>query len=109
MNSVDSVRIYAGPLVRYSTGRRKLNLELRRYLYKHVYYNPQVSKPNLRAVQMVEELFHFYMEHPQQIGALSRRRARKIGWPRAICDYIAGMTDRYVTQEYQRVFGLPGQ
>jgi dGTPase len=106
VTSADDVRHHARPLIRYSPGRRRLNLELRKYLYRNLYYNPEVHQPNRRAVRMLEELFHYFMEHPGEVGDQSRRRARKDGWPRAVCDYLAGMTDRYAIQEHQRLFGL---
>lgn len=102
----DEVRQQSKPLVQYSPRRRQLNLELRDYLYDHLYYNPVVHEPNLRAVRMLEELFYYYLDHRDEIGDLARKRARKAGWHRTICDYISGMTDRYVIQEYQRIFGL---
>ncbi len=104
--SADEVRLLAKALVRYSPRRRELNLELRNYLYKNLYYNPVVHEPNLRAVRMLEQLFHYYLEHHGEVGEQSRKRAGKIGWHRAVCDYLAGMTDRYVVQEQQRLFGL---
>jgi dGTPase len=92
--------------VRYSPKRRVLNLELRKYLYRNLYYNPEVHEPNRRAVRMLEELFRHFTSHPQQISELFRQRARRDGWPRAVCDYLACMTDRYAIQEHQRLFGL---
>ena len=83
-----------------------MNLELREYLYQNLYYNPLVHEPNQRAVRMMEQLFQYYLDHPDEIGALSRKRSKKIGLHRAVCDYIAGMTDRYVVKEHNRVFGL---
>jgi dGTPase len=53
---------------------------------------------------MLEELFHYYLQHPGGIRELSRKRARADGWPRGICDYIAGMMDRYVVQAHERAF-----
>jgi dGTPase len=106
VKSADDVRVQPGPLVQYSPRRRELNLELRDYLYDNLYYNPVVHEPNRRAVRMMEQLFHYYLEHPKELGGQSRKRARKHGLHRAVCDYIAGMTDRYVIQEYQRMFGL---
>jgi dGTPase len=92
-------------LVQYSPERRELNLELRDYLYKNLYYNPEVHGPNVRAVRMLGELFNYYLAHPKEIGESSRRRLKKVGTHRAVCDYIAGMTDRYVLQESKRLFG----
>jgi dGTPase len=51
-------------------------------------------------------LFHYYFEHPQEVGEQARKRARKAGWHRAVCDYLAGMTDRYAILEHQRLLGL---
>lgn len=108
VQSADDVRLQESVLVRYSDKRRDSNLELREYLYNNLYYNPVVHQPNLRAVQMLEDLFHHFLKHHQEVGEQSRKRARKIGWHRAVCDYLAGMTDRYVQLEHARLFGSRG-
>jgi dGTPase len=106
VKTADDVRRQPRPLVRHSPARRSLNAELRRYLHKNLYSNPAVAEPNRRAVKMLEDLFQYYVAHPQEIGEASRKRARKAGWPRAICDYLSGMTDRYTLLEHRRLFGL---
>jgi len=103
--SADDVRVQSRPLVQYSPERRKLNLELRKYLYQNLYYNPEVHRPNLRAVRMLEDLFHYFMAHRREIGELASKRARRDGWHRAVCDYLAGMTDRYAMKTHERWFG----
>jgi dGTPase len=105
VKSADDARLQPKPLVQYSPARRKSNLELRDYLYDHLYFNPAVHEPNLRATQMMEELFHFYLQHHERVGEQSKKRAGKAGWHRAICDYLSGMTDRYLIQEHHRLFG----
>jgi dGTPase len=105
VKSADGVRLQPKSLVQYSDQRRKLNLQLRKFLYQNLYYNPIVHEPNRRAVKMVEELFLFYLKHPNEIGGQARKRERKDGRHRVICDYIAGMTDRYVALEYRRLIG----
>jgi dGTPase len=106
VKTADDVRRQPRALVRYSPGRRKLNAELNRYLYKNLYSNPPVAEPNARAVKMLEDLFRYYVAYPREIGEASRKRAKKTGWPRAICDYISGMTDRYALLEHRRLFGV---
>jgi len=106
VKSADEVRRQATRLIQYSPGRRRLNLALRKYLYRNLYYNPEVHEPNRRAVRMLEELFHHFVENPPTFDERWRRRARRDGWPRVICDYLAGMTDRFALQEHQRLFGL---
>jgi dGTPase len=106
VKTADDVRRQPRPLVRYSPARRSLNAELYHYLFKNLYSNPAVAEPNERAVKMLEDLFQYYAKHPSEIGESSRKRARKSGWPRAICDYLSGMTDRYAILEHRRLFGL---
>ncbi len=104
VRSAEEVRQRTKPLVQYSPGRRVRNLELRDYLYENLYYNPVVHQPNLRAVRLLDDLFHHYLRHPGEIGEKTRKRTRKAGLHRTVCDYIAGMTDRYALLEHQRLF-----
>ena len=102
--TTDEVRRQSVPLVQYSPELKKLNLELRRYLYKNLYYNPVVHLPNKRAVGMLADLFQHFLKHPADMGEQARKRIRTAGRHRAICDYLAGMTDRYAMLEHQRIF-----
>lgn len=102
--SADDVRLHARALVQYSPERRALNSELRKYLYENLYYSKAVDAANTRGVRLLEELFNYYLAHPQEIGGQSRRRVNKIGLHRAVCDYVAGMTDRYAQEEHRRFF-----
>ena len=103
VQSVDDVRRFAKPLIQYSPERRKLNVELRKYLYKNLYFNPVVNEPHIRAKQLMRDLFHYFLKHPKEIGDLARRRIRRDGLHRAVCDHIAGMTDRYLMAEHARL------
>ena len=106
VKTADDVRRQPRPLVRHSPARRRLNAELSRYLNKNLYANPAVAEPNRRAGGMLQDLFQYFVAHTSEIGESSRKRARQTGWPRAICDYLSGMTDRYAIVEHRRVFGL---
>ena len=105
VRSADDVRRSAKSLIRYSPERLALNVELRRYLYKNLYYNRTVNEPHVRAKQLLRDLFNFCLKHPKEIGAQARRHTRKVGLHRTVCDYIAGMTDRYAIQEHRRLCG----
>jgi dGTPase len=105
VGSADEVRRRVRPLVGYPQERRKLNLELRRYLYRNLYYHPVVQDPNQRAMRMLKDLYHHYLAHPEDMGEGSRKRAGRDGWPRAVCDYLAGMTDRFAVLEHARFLG----
>jgi dGTPase len=105
VQSADDVRRHAKSLIQHSPERRKLNLELRRYLYKNLYFNPVVNEPHIRAKKLLRDMFHYYLKHPKEIGDHARKRIRREGVYRAVCDYIAGMTDRYLLSEHARLFG----
>jgi dGTPase len=64
-----------------------------------------VNEPHLRAKQLLRDLFAYYVKHPSEIGEHARKRIRKMGIHRPVCDYLAGMTDRYAMLEHQRIFG----
>ena len=106
VKSADDVRRQPKPLIRYSPALKRDNVQLRGYLYKHLYYNPEVHEPNRRAELLLEQLFHHFIAHPDQLGEMAQARARVDGWPRAVCDDLAGMTDRYAILQHQRLFGL---
>jgi dGTPase len=105
VRSADDVRRQPRALVQYSPERRRQNVELRDYLYRNLYFNPEVHEPNMRAVHMLERLFRFYVENPKELGSLSRKRIRRDGVHRAVCDYLSGMTDRYAMLDHRRLFG----
>ena len=93
------------PLIAYSPERRKLNLELRNYLYKNLYYNPGRACAEPARGQNAGTAFQYCIEHPKEVGESTRKRMDKTGLHRAVCDYLAGMTDRYVMRECERIFG----
>jgi dGTPase len=100
------VRTHRKALVHYSPERRLENLELRKYLYQNLYYHPVVAEPNNRAIRMLSEVFQTYIAHPTELGLAARKRIEVDGLHRAVCDYVASMTDRYLIQEHHRLFGL---
>jgi dGTPase len=105
VKSADDVRRHTKPLIQYSPERGKLNQELRKYLYKNLYFNKVVNEPHLRAKELLKRLFAFYLKHPKEIGGSAQRRLKQTGRYRAVCDYIAGMTDRFAVHEYERLLG----
>ena len=106
IQSADDARRHPRPLIGYSAPRKKLNVQLRKYLYQNFYYHPIVHKPNVDAIEMMQELFNYLLQHPRELGDLSRKRIKHIGLHRAVCDYIAGMTDTYLIKEHNRIFAL---
>ena len=103
VQSADDVRCHAAPLIRYSDELAEANRALRKFLYQNVYYHPRVAEVNRRACEMLRRVFAAYLADPDRLGEGATRRVEKEGLHRTVCDYIAGMTDRYVMEEYARI------
>ena len=101
--SADEVRRQPASLICYSDERRAANQELRRFLYKNVYYHPRVAEVNQRACEMLRTVFEAYLITPDLLGEGATRRIESEGLHRTVCDYIAGMTDRYLLEEHGRL------
>src|SRR5438045_7026160 len=99
----DDVRYHSVRLVSYSEDLGRANTELRRFLYKNVYYHPRVAEVNRRACEMLRNVFDAYVADPALLGDAAMRRVESEGLHRTICDYIAGMTDRYLMEEHARL------
>ena len=101
----DDVRKQPAKLIHYSDDLRKANAALRKFLYANVYYHPRVAKVNQRACGMLKKVFESYVVDPKQLGEVATRRLEQEGLHRTVCDYVAGMTDRYLIEEYGRITG----
>jgi dGTPase len=81
--------------------------ELKDFLYKHMYRHYRVVRMAQKAERFITELFKAYVQEPNMLpDATQLRLVEADGQPREriVTDYIAGMTDRYALQEYQRLF-----
>ncbi len=103
VQTADEVRRQERPLICYSEHLLRANRELRRFLYKNVYFHPRVSEVNRRACGMLRAVFDAYVLSPDLLGEAAARRIEAEGLHRTVCDYIAGMTDRYLMEEYGRL------
>ena len=103
VTSADDVRRLGKSLISYSKELKKANQQLRDFLYKNLYNNPVKLAPHERAVEAMGELFRAYAANPRLMGESTQRRLGEVGPHRAICDYIAGMTDRFALDEYRRI------
>jgi dGTPase len=103
VQTAEEARRQPAPLVRYGGDLTRANGELRKFLYQNVYYHPRVADVNRRACQMLKRVFDVYLADPEQLGEAAAKRIETEGLHRTVCDYIAGMTDRYLIEEYTRI------
>ena len=92
----------APPLVCFSPAMRAQSVALKRVLFRDLYRHPQVMQTTVRAQGVVRDLFAAYQSDTGQMPA---SYAARPDTPRAVADYIAGMTDRYAMREHERLTG----
>ena len=89
--------------IRMSDGVWDAMMELRSFLFDNVYNSPVVLVETAKAARLLEALFDYYVGHIDEIPA--EYRAISDGDPlTAVCDYIAGMTDRYAKSRFKNLF-----
>ncbi len=80
-------------------------LQLRKYMFQSVYMNKKAKGQEEQAERLLEELFLYYKKHGQYLPEEFGLRVDQVGEPpeRIICDYIAGMTDRYAIAKFKQI------
>ncbi len=78
-------------------------MELREFLFQHVYMSPEVLEEVDKATRLIDALFDYYMAHPQEVPEECRAIAGG-DTLQAVVDYIAGMTDRYAKSRIRELF-----
>jgi dGTPase len=90
-------------LVRFTPHMQAKSDELKRFLFKSLYRHAQVNETSVKAKQIITDLFAAYMQAPT--SCLPDDFSSQEDLPRAITDYIAGMTDRFAVKEHERLTG----
>jgi dGTPase len=101
--SLEAVRRTAEPLVAFSPAVGGAKLKLKRFLMENLYQHPRVLGTTRRAERVVGELFETFTETPSLLPSSVRVRFGDEGAPRAIADYVAGMTDRFAMAEHRKL------
>lgn len=99
--SADAARALP-PLVAFSAPLRAQSQELKSFLFRDLYRHQRVMDTTGQAQEAVRELFDCYLARP---GEMQAGFAARSDTPRAVADYIAGMTDRYALREHERLTG----
>ncbi len=99
--SADEAR-RAGAIVAFGDAMAEQVQAMKSFLFKHLYRHPQVMEKTIHAQLMVRELFDAYLSSPKEMSSDFAAREET---PRAVADYIAGMTDRFAAREHERLTG----
>ncbi len=113
VRSAEDVRALGRPLVAFSDGMAEDLTKLRAFLHARMYRHFRVNRTRSQARRMLAELFGLFLAEPEVLPEGWRERAEakfaaegEPGRARVVCDYIAGMTDRFAIEEHRKLFNL---
>ena len=91
-------------VVMFSQAMRSQRKPLRAFLMERLYRHYRVTRMSHKAKKFIQEMFNFYLTKPESLPAQVQKGIPEYGTRRVVCDYIAGMTDRYALDEYKKLF-----
>ncbi len=104
IDSLEAVRRQPRQLIAFSDEFQAKNSHLKVFLRKRLYRHYKVERMRVKAERFLTQLFESYLLHPSLLPQDYQEKCKVFGKERVICDYIAGMTDRYALEEYKRLF-----
>jgi dGTPase len=97
----ESVRHHASRLARLTPEVRQTSLQLKRFLLANVYSSEALEQDRRESIAKLDRVFEYLLEHPQRMPGAEPPDPPH----RAVCNFIAGMTDRYFLRFYNKLFG----
>ncbi len=104
LKSVEALQMLDHNVVGFSDEYVTMNQQLRSFLFANMYQHYRVVRMQTKAERFIEELFNAYVEKPEILPKKVQARAQTREFYRTICDYLAGMTDRFALKEYSKLF-----
>jgi len=104
VRSRDDLQRLPHNVIGFSDGMGKSIRELKGFLYANMYRHYRVVRMAVKAERFIADLFSAYVADPEILPAPVQARAQQEGAQRVVCDYIAGMTDRFALEEHEKLF-----
>jgi dGTPase len=104
IRTVEDIQRLPFNVIDFSEEMHRRNRELKDFLYKNLYRHHRVVRMAVKAERIITELFHAYLNEPAMLPTHVQGALQSGSLHRTVCDYLAGMTDRYAIEEYQKLF-----
>ena len=104
VRSVEELQSLPYNVIGFSEDMHRRNRQLKDFLYNNLYRHPRVVRMQVKAERILTSLFQAYRSEPNILPRHVQERIEEFGLERTICDYLAGMTDRFATEEHQKLF-----
>jgi dGTPase len=105
IRSVAAVRAKPTRLVGLSPAASEENRKLREFLTRNLYSHPSIRAERKKITDSISGLFRYFLEHPRSLPASYQEKIPGEPLRRVVCDYIAGMTDNYLLEQYRKYLG----
>jgi dGTPase len=102
IRNVEDVRSCPHRLVTFSPSVELERRKAKEFLYENLYFSATLKPEKNDAERVISELFKFWMTKPEDLPSSHREKAMQEPLPRVVCDYIAGMTDNYIYEQYEK-------
>ena len=105
VRTLEDVREWPSRLAAFSRPVDTERIQCKGFLYERLYMSPVLQPEKDAAERVIAEMFEFWIAHPEALPASYQEKAHEGSLPRVICDYIAGMTDTFILDQYQEHCG----
>jgi dGTPase len=102
IRSLDDVRHYPERLVALSDTVEAERRQAKDFLYENLYFSAALEPEKEDAERVINELFAFWMKKPEALPSSYQEKAQQEPLARVVCDYIAGMTDNFIYEQYEK-------
>jgi len=103
--TLSDVRGHAERLAAFSPEVEEERKQIKTFLYENLYYSVSLAEEKDDAERIVTDLFAFWMRNPSALPRQYQEKADQESLPRVVCDYIAGMTDHFIIEQYEKHCG----
>lgn len=103
--SVEDIRRTPYRLAVFSEAQAAVSASLKQFLLRRLYNHPAIVEERERSVEALEQLFRYYLEHPDAMPEYFSEQAMQEPRHRVVCDYIAGMTDHFLLRQHRELVG----
>ena len=103
--SVEDVRRHPARLAGFSDAVETQRRQAKDFLFECLYYCPELKRDKQRSERVIREMFAHWMRRPELLPASYQEQSRNQPLARVVCDYLAGMTDNFILEQYRQAGG----
>ena len=105
VSTLEDVRDFPQRLAAFTEQTEADRRQAKDFLYARLYYSPQLKRDKQVSERLLTEVFEFFAANPEKLPPTYREQCNKNSVARVVCDYVAGMTDKFIEEQHRIFFG----